>query len=393
MKILQINSVYNEFSSTGRNVYELHHYLIDKGEESFVISFDKGLDEDNVFHFHDSIGSKMHAIVSRVTGLQGYFSLLNTKKVIEKIDSISLDVVFLHVLHSNCINLKELFSYFENKSFKVVLVLHDVWYFTGHCCYFTQYNCMKWQENCGNCPGKKDWNTSWIFDQSRKCLKDKKDMYSKISNRLYALGVSDWIAREANKSILHEAKQIIRVYNWIDLDIFKPTNKDKNYVLCIASLWTDNKGLSKIVQFAKDNPEIDVHMIGKIESTNLPKNIKMLGVVKNQAELAEEYANASVFLNPSIQETFGKTTAESLACGTPVIVLNTTACPELVDESVGHVVEKDDQTELNQAVLDCMRKDKSYYSKNCREKAEKLFDKDKNLHEYYEFIQSCITQK
>ena len=252
---------------------------------------------------------------------------------------------------------------------------------------------MKWQENCGNCPGKKDWNTSWIFDQSRKCLKDKKDMYSKISNRLYALGVSDWIAREANKSILHEAKQIIRVYNWIDLDIFKPTNKDKNYVLCIASLWTDNKGLSKIVQFAKDNPEIDVHMIGKIESTNLPKNIKMLGVVKNQAELAEEYANASVFLNPSIQETFGKTTAESLACGTPVIVLNTTACPELVDESVGHVVEKDDQTELNQAVLDCMRKDKSYYSKNCREKAEKLFDKDKNLHEYYEFIQSCITQK
>ena len=299
----------------------------------------------------------------------------------------------MHVLHSNCINLKELFSYFENNSFKVILVLHDVWYFTGHCCYFTQYNCLRWKDNCGDCPGKKDWNTSWFFDQSRKCLNDKKNMYSKISNRLYALGVSDWIAREANKSILHEAKQIIRVYNWIDLDIFKPTNKDKNYVLCIASLWTDNKGLSKIVQFAKDNPEIDVHMIGKIESANLPKNIKVLGVVKNQAELAEEYANASVFLNPSIQETFGKTTAEALACGTPVVVLNTTACPELVDESVGHVVENNNQDELNKAVLDCMRKDKSYYSKNCREKAKKLFDKEKNLQEYYEFIQSCITQK
>ena len=53
MKILQINSVYNEFSSTGRNVYELHHYLIAKGEESFVITFDKGLVEDNIFHFQD----------------------------------------------------------------------------------------------------------------------------------------------------------------------------------------------------------------------------------------------------------------------------------------------------------------------------------------------------
>ena len=393
MKILQINSVYNEFSSTGRNVYELHHYLIDKGEESFVISFDKGLDKDNIFHFYDSIGSKMHALASRMTGLQGYYSMTNTKKVINKIDVINPDIVFLHVLHSNCINLKELFAYFENKNCKVILVLHDVWYFTGHCCHYTQYECVKWIENCGDCPGKKDWNTSWILDQSKKCLNDKKEMYSKISKNLFVIGVSDWITSEANKSILNVAKQITRIYNWIDLDIFKPTNIDERYVLCIASLWTDNKGLSKIIQFAKDNPKIDVHMIGKIENIDLPKNIKVLGVIKNQAELAKEYANASVFLNPSIQETFGKTTAEALACGTPVVVLNTTACPELVDESVGHVVEKDNQNELNKAVLDCMRKDKLYYSKSCRLKAEKLFDKNNNLNEYYKFIQSCIEEK
>ena len=177
-------------------------------------------------------------------------------------------------------------------------------------------------------------------------------MYSKILNRLYAIGVSDWITKEASKSILRGSKQIIRIYNWIDLDIFKPTYKDENYVLCIASLWTDNKGLSKIVQFAKENPKIDVHMIGKIESANLPKNIKVLGVVKHQAKLAEKYANASVFLNPSIQETFGKTTAEALACGLPIISTNKCVAAMEFNRKFKNteIVEVDNALELTKAI-------------------------------------------
>ncbi len=393
MKILQVNSVYNEFSSTGRNVYELHQYLINKGEDSFVISFDDGIDEKNVFHFNDTFGSKIHAVASRVTGLQGYFSLANTKKVIQKINEIQPDVVILHVLHSNCIHLKKIFDYFDAQSFKIILILHDTWYFTGHCCHYTQYNCEKWQKECGKCPAKKDWNTSWFFDQSTKGLNDKKIMYSNISNRLFVIGVSDWITNEAKKSILKNAVEIKRIYNWINLNIFKPTFKDEKYVLCIASKWSKNKGLYEIIQFAKDNPNISVHMIGKIDNEVLPKNIKTLGIIKKQEELAKEYANASLFLNPSIQETFGKTTAEAMACGTPVIVLNSTACPELVDESVGHVVELNNHGKLNEAVLDCINKGKEYYSSNCRKKAERLFDKNKNLEEYYRFIFKCINDQ
>ena len=32
--------------------------------------------EENIFHFYDSIGSKMHALASRITGLQGYYSII-----------------------------------------------------------------------------------------------------------------------------------------------------------------------------------------------------------------------------------------------------------------------------------------------------------------------------
>lgn len=41
------------------------------------------------------------------------------------------------------------------------------------------------------------------------------------------------------------------------------------------------------------------------------------------------------FYQLSEEETFGKVTAEALACGTPVITNNKTANPELVDATCG----------------------------------------------------------
>jgi glycosyltransferase involved in cell wall biosynthesis len=48
----------------------------------------------------------------------------------------------------------------------------------------------------------------------------------------------------------------------------------------------------------------------------------------DQEELIRLYTAADVFYNPSIEETFGLVTAEALACGTPAVVMNSTACPE-----------------------------------------------------------------
>ena len=42
--------------------------------------------------------------------------------------------------------------------------------------------------------------------------------------------------------------------------------------------------------------------------------------------------------NPSQVETFGLVNVEALACGTPVITMGSTACPESVDSTCGVVI-------------------------------------------------------
>ena len=40
------------------------------------------------------------------------------------------------------------------------------------------------------------------------------------------------------------------------------------------------------------------------------------------------------------QETFGLVSAEALACGTPVVVYDNTACPEFITEYTGILIKK-----------------------------------------------------
>ena len=59
-------------------------------------------------------------------------------------------------------------------------------------------------------------------------------------------------------------------------------------------------------------------------------------------KLAQQYRDADVFAFPSRQETFGQTKIEALACGTPVIVFDETACAEGIKQLVnGYIAEKD----------------------------------------------------
>lgn len=402
MKIVQINTTYGESDSTGRNVKELHEYFKEKGNESRVfVTCVTGNTDEGVSLFSNKPDMKIHALLSRATGLQGYFSAFTTGKLIKEIDIARPDVIILNVLHSNCINFQKLFRYMADTGIVPVIILHDCFFYTGHCCHYIGDKCYRWKESCGNCPSKKRWNTSWFFDKSRKSLKDKKSWYNWF-NKMGVVAVSGWIGEDVKESILSDADMAI-IFNWVDFDIFHPgcqvpdeMRDDKRLysAVAVASYWSEDKGLTEIYETARAMPDMTIYMIGRI--SDIPSditNIVLVGLIDDNSVLAGFYACADVYLNPSKQETFGKTTAESLSCGTPVVVYDTTACRELVDETRGAVARVNDVEDYIKRVRTVLAYGKTHYSDYAIRFSYENFDKEKNLKKYIEFIEALVKEK
>lgn len=352
MKIVQINAVYG-YSSTGRTTKEVHLELMNQGHEAYVFCTNYENETENVYCMGTNVSRKIHGLMSRITGLQGYFSFKATKQLLKKLNYIKPDVVCLRNLHGNYIHVNMLLNYLIKWQISTVIILHDCWLFTGHCCHFIEYNCYRWQQDCGECPAKHKWNNSWFFDRSKKVLCDRRKRFTQLK-RLTVIGVSDWVMNECKKSFMKKNAKFLRIYNWIDLDMFTPTKRTKKQtprVLSVAHAWSDIKGLSDIIDVAKENPTYEFIMVGKMPGNiELPDNINAMGIINDMHELCNQYQNADILLHLSYQETFGKVIVEAMACGVPAIVYNVTAMPELIRKECGRVVEKGDWRSASKAL-------------------------------------------
>lgn len=399
MKVVQINACY-EYSSTGRTCFELHTYLTEHGVDSFKFYSMPMPNSDK----YDLMGSwfdhKLHALLSRLTGRQAYFSIIPTYTLIRKLRKIQPDVVILRNFHSNYINLPMITHYLAENDIPTIVILHDCWFFTGYCCHYTEIGCQKWQTECYHCPLIKADKASWFFDPTRSVFRDHKRLLEAIP-RLAVVGVSDWITNEGRKApIFHKAVKFQRIYNWINLKVFYPREtfalraklglKDADFVaLGVSMSWSFRKGLEVYLEVAKQMPDVKIVMIGQKPDIELSSNIISVPPTGFTEELAQYYSMADVLFNFSIQETFGKVAAEALACGTPLIVNNATANPELPGPC-GHAVENNNVRQVVDAVKSIRSMGKDYYKQQCVERANELFEKDKNIEQYIRLFQELI---
>lgn len=383
MKVIQINAVY-KLSSTGHTVLELHEFLLNNEIKSYVACANTA-ESDEVYLIGSAFEKKWHALMSRLFGVQGYFSRRGTRKLINYMQNIKPDIVHLRNLHANYLYLPMLFSYLAENDIGTVITLHDCWIYTGKCTHYTLDRCYKWQDGCHNCPKLRVDNKSWFFDRTSKMWRDKKAWINSIP-RVAVIGVSDWITEESRKSILGKVKIIKRIYNWIDLETFKCTASDyllkkwklenKFVILGVASKWSERKGIKTFMQLAERlDKNKKLILIGDIpECTHLPDNAIWIPATNNLQELVEYYSIADVFLQLSLEETFGKVVAEALACGTPVITIDSTANSELVSESCGIVLKSLELTEILAALQLVEKRGKQYYKDACRKFVENNFN-------------------
>ncbi len=404
MKIVQINAVCN-YGSTGRTTLELSKYLTNNNIENYVFYGNGYSDYPPAKRLNTDFGVKLHGLMSRLMGRQGYFSFLHTQKIIKELKTINPDIVHLRNLHGNFIHLNMLLKYLGKNKIATVISLHDCWFYTGHCTHYITENCEKWKTGCYNCPRKKNDNPSWFFDQSKSVWKDRVKYFGKI-NKLGVIGVSDWVTNEAKQSFLSKNAKFKRIYNWIDTSVFYPRNnkdeicekynlpKEKYKVILVAGRW--NKGSEKYNDLKEllkliDN-DVQVILVGGYNSDEyLGENVSLVGYINNTNELAELYSVADVYVHLSHADTFGKVVAEALACGTPAIVYNTTALPELVNKECGYVAPCGD----TQAVFDALNKikknGKSFYSKSCADFASENFEKETLIESTLDFYSVLLN--
>ncbi len=395
MKILQINS-FGSSGSTGRIAMDLYKELEKKGHQC-VIAYgrDEVPKEIKSIKIGTGLDNYLHGIKSRIFDKHGFSSTRATKEFIEKVKMYNPDVIHLHNIHGYYINIEVLFNYLKESKKPVVWTLHDCWAFTGHCAYFDFVGCEKWKNQCMNCIQKSSYPKSNLMDNSKWNYLKKKELFTSLDN-MSVITPSKWLAEIVKKSFFYKY-DIKVINNGIDLNAFKPTKSDfrKKYklenkfiILGVANVWDKRKGLDTFVKLSKriDNSSIIV-LVGLDEKQikALPKNIIGIKRTNSIGELAEIYTEADVYVNLSVEETMGLTTVEALACGTPAIVNNATAIPEMIDESCGIIIDKNNIDDLILSLNNI--KNKSIDAKKCIYRA-KLYDKN---NKYSEYIKELIN--
>lgn len=351
MRVFQINSVCG-IKSTGRICTDLSEILYSLGHESKIAY---GREYVPLKHRKNSyrIGSdflvKINALKARIFDNEGFNAKRQTKKLIKEIENFNPDIIHLHNLHGYYLNVRILFDYLKKADKPVVWTLHDCWAFTGHCSHFDYVNCDKWKTECHNCPQKHEYPASKVFDRSKKNYELKKQAFTGVKN-LTIITPSEWLAEKVRESFLGEY-EVIAIPNGVDLDMFKPTESDfkkehnllsKTVLLGVATSWGEKKGLSRFIELSKViNEEYAIVLVGVTleQKKFIPENVLCIERTDSKEELVKIYSSADFLLNLSVEETMGLATIEAFACGTPAIVSNKTAVPEVVTDSSGLVLE------------------------------------------------------
>lgn len=393
-KLLQINVTAN-WGSTGRIAEGIGECAINDGWESWI-AYGRGnpLSKSHLIPIGTVFDMYLHGIQTRLLDNHGLASKFVTKSFINQVKQLKPDVIHLHNIHGYYINYELLFDFLKEWGGPVIWTLHDCWPFTGHCAHYTYSKCDFWQTHCHNCPQLGNYPASILIDRSIRNFDDKRNAFFGLKN-LFLTPVSNWLEGELKKSFLKDYPTTV-IHNGIDIINFRPTpviKKEKKHILGVASVWDTRKGLNEFKILRKQLPlDYKITLIGLSPKQihALPDGINGVERTNSISELAEWYSKATVFVNPTLEDTFPTTNLEALACGTPVITYCTGGSPEAIDNNTGIVVPYHDTYSLGNAIK-YVCDEKPFNSYDCRHRAENLFDQKKAFTEYINLYHSILS--
>ena len=395
MKVVSINTVCN--GSTGKIVGSISSSLIESGEEAFCIyGRRKGYANIPCKKIGGFFSFWYHVFLTTVFDLHGHGSYFKTKKIVRELKKLSPDIIHLHNIHGYYINFKVLFNYLKNEyQGRVFWTLHDCLPMTGHCAYFSNVSCEKWKTECHDCPNKKMYPTSLLFDRSRKNYQEKKNLFNGVKD-LTIITPSVWLQNIVLSSYLKKYP-VKTINNGIDLNIFYPRltdsifdkyniPKDKKTLLGVASIWEKRKGLDDFLMLSKlVNDDYVIVLVGlnnkQISKLKQYKNIIGIRRTENQDDLASLYSVSFALINPTYEDNYPTVNIEALASGTRVIAYDTGGCIEQAINPNMYIVKKTTKNNNVKNIIKLLETMDEYQDFDTSIYSDKLFTK-KMLDEY-----------
>lgn len=250
--------------------------------------------------------------------------------VAERINQLNPDLVHLHWITGGMMRIEEIVKI----EAPIIWTLHDNWAFTGGC--HIMRDCRKHALGCGGCPvlGSDDSN-----DLSWKVFRRKEKAYHSMKN-CTLVGLSRWIAEEAERSRLFAGKKVVCLPNPIDTDDYRPINKEtareilrlpkgKKIVAfgALDALSDPNKGYNFLLEGLNNLRGNDTELVvfgasqpGELQT--LPFKTSFLGRLHDDVTLCLVYNACDALVVPSLQENLSNSILEALSCGTPVVAFN-----------------------------------------------------------------------
>ncbi|MDA3778906.1 MAG: glycosyltransferase family 4 protein [Bacteroidales bacterium] len=401
MKILIINT-FDKNGGAARAAFRLHESLLERGLESQMLVQYKTSDDYTVL----DPTTKTKKVLDRLRPFLDQFPVTRYKErsetffspnwlpscgIVNKINEIRPDIVHLHWINGGMINIKDL----SKIKAPIVWSLHDMWAFTGGCHY--DENCGAFKNRCGNC---KVLRSHRNIDLSRLIWSHKKKSYSKIKN-ITINCLSSWLKEAALSSSLLKEYNITNLPNPINIEIFKPINKEiarkiwnlpveKKLIMFGAMGATSDprKGfneLRKAITKLDKNEDLEFVIFGSSKpehAFDFGFNTHYVGRLAEDTSLVTLYNAADVIIVPSLQENLSNVIMESLACGTPVVAFDVGGNSDMIEHNInGYLAEPFQSKDLAKGIEVCLR-NRNVFSKNARLKVLNNFSNDAVVHKY-----------
>lgn len=350
-----------------RGAYWLHRALLDGGSDSMMLVDRKFTSDDTVVAPANggAVVRRLRAIAERAplapyrtTGESFWSTNWVPSLVARAIRTAAPDIVHIHWGGGGFLPVEALARF----GCPVVWTLRDMWPFTGGCHYTG--GCTRYQGGCGACPQLRSRDTD---DLSRRVFERKRESWRDVDIR--PVPISTWLADHARASPLLGDRPIEVIPNGVDTDVFSPMARDaarrawnlpddRRLILFGALNATQDarKGypqLREAIRRLAAAGSLERHMLvvfgaDRIDDADeLGVEVRAAGHIGDDSRLAMLYAAADVMVTPSLQEAFGKTLIEAMACGTPVVAFDHGGPADIVEHRrTGYLAKPFDPADL-----------------------------------------------